>query len=34
MEIISPRAATGMLEELMPVAAFTTPFRVMLGVCA
>jgi hypothetical protein len=31
MEMISPRAATGMLEEAALVAAFTTPFGLTLG---
>lgn len=34
MEITAPRAATGILEELTPVAAFTTPFGLILGVDA
>jgi hypothetical protein len=32
METISPRAATGTLDEPIPVAAFTTPLGLMLGV--
>jgi hypothetical protein len=34
MEIISPRATTGILDERMPVAAFTTLLGLMQGVCA
>jgi hypothetical protein len=32
MKAIEPRATTGTLEELMPVAPFTTPFGLIVGV--
>jgi hypothetical protein len=30
---MDPRAATGMLEALLSVAAFTTPFGLIVGIC-
>jgi hypothetical protein len=34
METMEPRAVTGELEELRPVAPFTSPFGFMTGICA